>query len=80
QKCANGLSYSNVSYDVYSTELDCANRSLTSSKDIQEFREACIRRGIISSETIKYSSQTLNEPDNQVNTVQETSTAIVSNE
>ncbi|CAF4218332.1 unnamed protein product, partial [Rotaria magnacalcarata] len=32
QKCANGLSYSNVSYDVYSTELDCANRSLTSSK------------------------------------------------
>ncbi|CAF4899185.1 unnamed protein product, partial [Rotaria socialis] len=72
--------YNNASHDVYSTEADCANRSLASSKDIQEFREACIRRGIISSETIRYSSQTLNEPDNQVNTVQETSTAIVSNE
>ncbi|CAF4639461.1 unnamed protein product, partial [Rotaria socialis] len=80
QKLANGLSYNNASHDVYSTEADCANRSLASSKDIQEFREACIRRGIISSETIRYSSQTLNEPDNQVNTVQETSTAIVSNE
>ncbi|CAF2412220.1 unnamed protein product [Rotaria sp. Silwood2] len=73
----------NVSYDVHSVEMDSTYQSETPSKDILEFRDACVRRGIISSETNNFLLLASKEQNYQANIVDEstneTSTAIITN-
>ncbi|CAF3414733.1 unnamed protein product [Rotaria sp. Silwood1] len=75
--------YNNRTSDVHTAETNSINQSGTPSKDVLEFRDACVRRGIISPETNNFALLTSTEQNYQANTVDEstheTSTTVVMN-
>lgn len=73
---ANGSNCNKTSHDVNSCDI----KSEVSMKDILDFREACMRRGIISSATIKFGSEFSNEQDHQINHQENLKTVVSNNE
>lgn len=66
-----GVSRSNNRlHDVHNAEVNSINQFETSNKDILEFREACLRRGIISQEMNTRLLLVSSELNNQANTVE----------
>jgi hypothetical protein len=59
--------HDNLSYDAHSTQEYSGYRCETPSKDVLELRDACVRRGIISAETISVTVPISNEQDYQEN-------------
>ncbi|CAF1019029.1 unnamed protein product [Adineta steineri] len=61
----------NLSYDSLNGLTTSRRQSDAPSKDVLEFRDACIRRGIISRDTACSIISTCNEEENQVDTVEQ---------
>ncbi|CAF3783603.1 unnamed protein product [Rotaria sordida] len=71
KQLVDGSRCNNLLSDVHTVETNSIYQSETSSKDVLEFRNACIRRGIISPETNNFILLTSKEQNYQVNTVNE---------